>query len=114
MGRTPIDANASWHHEPHPLLEAISLDSPRHASSLVTFGHVLAQTHSQSDAIENFADLISRTLAANSLLLAYDAMGASTAFNAGRTALMDALRNCGCQTDMMLQGSNYFSANITR
>ena len=106
--------DASWQHKRKPILSAVSQHSPPHASALVTFGHVLAQTSGQSDAINAFAKLICGTLRANSLIVAYDAQSAATRFAAGREALLHAVRTRGFETDMIRAGSNYFSANVTR
>ena len=104
---------ASWHHKKKPILNAVSKHSPPPASALVTFGHVLAQTSNQSDAISAFAKLICRTLHANSLIVAYDAQRAATDFAAGREALLHAVRTRGCEADIIRAGSNYFFADVT-
>ena len=81
----------SWHDDPDELLSAALASGPRYSSSLFTMGHVLAQTHDQTDAIERFADIISQFLSVEGLLIAVDAKSAVNSFRIGWDKLQAAL-----------------------
>ena len=71
---------SSWHDDADEMRSTASARGIRYDHSLVTFGHVLAQTHDQERAIWSFGQIISHSVAVNCLVIAVDAYSASTKF----------------------------------
>ena len=106
------DIPAFWYHDPDEMLSTVSSNGPRYKCSLVTFGHVLAQTHDQDGAIPQFAKIIARTLAANCLVVAVDAKSASAEFQRGCKRLKKSLRHLKLQVDVLHRSERRFFANV--
>lgn len=102
----------SWHHDIGDLLAAALAGGPRYSGLLVTFGHVLAQTHASEDAINQFATVISHMTSEDSLVVAVDAKGASQDFRAGCESLIGAMEILHLMVDVHYSGDREFSASV--
>ena len=76
-------------------------------------GHVLAQTHDQSNAIQRFADIIAQFASVECLLVAVDAKGAAKSFRTGWERLRAALVERSLEVDVKHAGRQKLVANIT-
>ena len=103
---------SSWHDDADEMLS--STRGISHDHSLVTFGHVLAQTHDQEHAIQRFGQIISHSVAVNCLVVAVDAYGASTKFRIGCDRLKRSLLDYGLRVEVLRGSGARFIANVTR
>lgn len=93
--------SVSWHDNKDELLSAAVAGGGARRPCLVTFGHVLAQTHDQHEAIRRFARVIFRLSAASCLMIAVDAKRAVANFRKGCDRLMQPLLAHGVRVDVM-------------
>lgn len=94
------DAYCSWLDDIGELYSTAFAGGPQYSYSLVTFGHVLAQTHNQKSAIEQFADIINQFLAVGCLIVAVDAKSAPKDFRTGCERLNTSLGKLGLQVEV--------------
>ena len=106
--------NCSWHDNVDELLASAMAESSSYDYSLVTFGHVLAQTHDQEDAIQRFAQIIASMVTLNCLIIAVDAHRAAPSFRKGCESLAQALLAHGLTVDVIRGGRSCFFANVAR
>lgn len=106
--------SVSWHDDKDELLSAALAGASAGGTALVTFGHVLAQTHDQREAMRRFAQIISDWPAANCLIIAVDAHRVSKDFRKGCEGLRKALLARGVSVDILLPGDSCFFASVER
>ena len=105
---------ASWHDDADQMLSTALAGDFRRDHSLVTFGHVLAQTHDQDGAIQRFAQVISRLVEVNCLVVAVDAYSAFTRFRRGCDSLHRSLQAHGLRVDVLHRSGQRFLADVKR
>ena len=104
----------TWHDNIADLLSALDT-TPPHRHALVTFGHVLAQTHSAPQALAGFAQIIDRLMIDTCAIVAVDALSAGRKFRKGRDELVDLLGRRDLRIDAVPGCSrNPFVASVSR
>lgn len=106
--------HCSWHCDVDNLLATALAEGPSYDYSLVTFGHVLAQTHDQEDAIQRFAQIIADMVTVNCIIVAVDAHGSGTSFRGGCDSLRQALRAHDLAVEVIPGWRSCFFANVAR
>ena len=103
-----------WHSDADEMLATALSEGTRHDHSLVTFGHVLAQTHDNEDAIQHFARIVADVATVNCLIIAVDAHRAGPSFRKGCENLCQALLALGTIVDVIGSFGSCFFANVAR
>lgn len=106
--------SVSWHDNKDELLSAALAGGGARRPCLVTFGHVLVQTHDQQAAIRRFARVIFRLSAASCLMIAVDAKRAVANFRKGCDRLMQPLLAHGVRVDVMHRCGPCLIAKVER
>lgn len=104
--------HCAWHHNTEDMLSAALAGGPSHSGLLVTFGHVLAQTCTNEEAINGFASAVSDMTTKDCLVVAVDAKGASQEFREGCQSLVAAMEMLCLSVDVRCRGHQYFFADV--
>lgn len=105
--------HGSWHDAVDEMLATVA-EGSNYDYSLMTFGHVLAQTHDQEDAIQSFAQIIADVVTVNCLVVAVDAHGAGPSFREGCDSLSQSLLAHDLTVDVIRRWGSCFVANVAR
>ena len=106
--------SVSWHDDKDELLSVALGGASAGSPALVTFGHVLAQTHDQKETIQRFARVIFRLSAVSCLIIAFDARGAVARFRKGCDRLMEPLFEHAKRVDVMQSCDRCLIAKVER
>ena len=106
--------SVSWHDSKDGLLPEAFTGASVGGPALVTFGHVLAQTHYQDEAIQRFAQIIFHLSAPSCHIIAVDAHKASEDFRRGCDSLEKALSAGGMSVELLDRGRSFFFARAKR